>query len=245
MGLYDVPAFIELINLHNESQKIIYIGHSQGCGQFMALCSLQPEFCQKNFKGMVALGPAVFLDHIESKPMKLALHSGIEKVFKAFGIHDILGSPENTNPLTKVVCTLNKHICDLILKTLADRLPGKDDNQHRIKVFFSHFPSGSSVNSLLHLKKISLTKKFIQFKTDDVYPLEKINVPIYIHVGKDDLLVSTLDGEKFRDHLNPEFMKFYKEHDHMGHLTFFMTKGEDDYIKDVLSNVDEINKLSN
>lgn len=243
MGLYDVPAFVNLINSNNESPKIIYVGHSQGCGQFMALCSLKPEYCQGNFKGMIALGPAVFLDHIRSEFMNVALHSGIEKVFKAFGVNDIMGSPENTNPLTKVICTLNKYFCDYILKQLADKLPTTDDNQSRIKVFFSHFPSGSSVDSLLHLKKINLTKKFIQFKTDDEYPLKNVNIPIYIHVGKDDLLVSTQDGEKFRDNLNPEFVKYYKEHEHMGHLTFFMTNAKDDYVPDVLSNVNEINKL--
>ena len=60
MGKYDLPAFIQFIrktkNL-DPSEKITYVGHSQGNALLFYGMLKEPEFYKKNLKGIVSLSP--------------------------------------------------------------------------------------------------------------------------------------------------------------------------------------------
>lgn len=241
MGLNDDPVVIKYILEHNKKHsKIIYVGHSQGCNQFNVMCSLMPEFCKKNIKGMIALGPAILIDNNNAFELKLALKLGLINVFKLLRTREIF--PMRDSIATKIICHTFVFLCNKSIQYLSDADPVNDNNQKRINVYYSHYPSGTSLKTLNHFKKLIDKKKFVELDSDKEYPIENINVPMYIHVGKHDLLVTPKDARRYVDSLNKEYVKFYHEYDHIGHLTFFMIDGQDNYVVDVLDNINDIMK---
>lgn len=239
MGLKDIPAEVDyILNTNTNYSKVIYIGHSQGCTQFMALCSLLPNYCSNKIKGMIALGPAVFLGNYKSNEVKLAFELGLVRTYELLGIHEVF--PMRDSKVSKLICRLYIFLCNKGLQYLSDSHPKEDNNQDRMDVYYSHLPSGSSLKSIKHFKKLIDTRRFIRYDNNEDYPLDKINVPLYIHIGQHDLMVVPQDGQVFRDYLNKEYVKFYNEYDHLGHLGFVLTNGKDNLLQNVLKNIEDI-----
>lgn len=59
---YDFPTNIENIKEITGTEKVIYIGHSQGTTQAFAHFTENIEF-QNNFKVFIGLGPAIYVNH--------------------------------------------------------------------------------------------------------------------------------------------------------------------------------------
>lgn len=77
--------------------------------------------------------------------------------------------------------------------------------------------------------------------SDEAYPLHKVSVPVYIHAGRDDLLVDPKDAMRLYNSLNKEYAKAMYTHEYIGHLGFVLTQGQDNYIQTVLDDIDELN----
>ncbi|VEN35109.1 unnamed protein product, partial [Callosobruchus maculatus] len=60
VGYYDLPKMIDYVLRETGTQKLIYIGHSQGNTAFFAMASRRPEY-NKKIKVAVAAGPIVFI----------------------------------------------------------------------------------------------------------------------------------------------------------------------------------------
>lgn len=241
MGLHDLKSTISFIIEKTKHDKITYIGHSQGCSQFFALCSLQPEFCRGYVKAIVALAPATFLDNGSSNILTAMAHSRLDIILSKLGFNVILESQEGVNKFDKLVCELIPSLCNLFDQLIAD-MNVKDNNQDRLGVFYAHFPSGVGIKTISQFGKIIRQKRFMRLDNDEDYPVDKINVPMYLFIGKNDRLADVTDSRRFKALLNPEFVKLYEEYDDMGHLTFLMTNGKNSFTQDVLNTVDEINK---
>lgn len=69
IGIYDLPASIDYILNETGETKINYIGHSQGSLVFFIMASERPEY-QNKIELMHAIGPAVFIGHTTSSPMR-------------------------------------------------------------------------------------------------------------------------------------------------------------------------------
>lgn len=63
MGKYDLPAMVQEITKKTESEKISYVGHSQGTTQmFASLCSSDTsDFMNSKIDVFVALAPIVYI----------------------------------------------------------------------------------------------------------------------------------------------------------------------------------------
>lgn len=238
MGLYDLPALFKYIKKESSVGKLTYIAHSQGCAQVLALCSLKKETCEENLNGIVALGPAAFVGNAKSGVVYFFAKARIDKALELLRFTEILSSPESANPFTSWVCKTFKVICNGVLDLIGDDDP-QDNNQERIKVWYSHYPSGASLKSFRHFADNLREKRFMDYATQVDYPLENVSVPISIHVGEGDLLADVEDVRILKSKLRPEIVTFYKEYPNMGHMTFFMTKGLDSYIGDVVARVGE------
>jgi len=70
IGIYDVPNMIDYVLNETSSEKLQYIGHSQGTITFWIMCSERPEYCDKIIS-MNALAPVAFLDYIRSPLIKV------------------------------------------------------------------------------------------------------------------------------------------------------------------------------
>lgn len=241
MGMHDITSVTNYILSNTGLPNLTYIGHSQGCTQFMILCSNNPEFCAKNFNGFIALGPAIYLDHSTSYVLKALAELRIDIVLKSMGINSVFTSAEDTNFLTKTICKMFKLLCNGIADILADGVDAKN-NQDRLKVFYAHFPSGTSSKDFVAFGNLIRQKDFISPDSFKPYPLENFKVKTYAKIGLSDLLADPVDCKRLQKVLeNNGVLMDYKEYPNMGHLSFFMTDGNNTYIKDVIENVKSLN----
>ncbi len=172
MGLLDLPAMLNYILQKTNKEKLTYIGHSQGCSQFFALCSLNPEFCEQRIKGMLALGPAIYLDNGTANILTISAKFKLDAILESLGFHNILESPEKVNVFTRLICNNFTFLCKFADSIIADENP-LDNNQDRIKVFFAHYPSGMSTRSIHHFGEIIRTKKFVNIRFLSVFSIFK------------------------------------------------------------------------
>lgn len=240
MGLYDVPAVTDYILNLTEKEKLVYVGHSQGCGQFYVLCSLKPDYCSQKYKGIIALGPAVYVDNTESYLLKILVTVQLDKLVQFIGINSLFDSPENTYALTKILCSNLKILCNGVADLIADGFES-ENNQDRVQVFYSHFPSGTSVRDLMQFASMIRSKDFVTVERQR-YPIENFKVPVILKIGKSDLLADPKDCLRLKAQMEKNGVLLeHKEYEGMGHLSFFMTDGNNTFIQDVISNVKSIN----
>jgi lysosomal acid lipase/cholesteryl ester hydrolase len=62
-GIYDLPAMIDFVLTSTGSQKLFYVGHSQGCTASVVMLSTRPEYNQKIIQ-VHLLAPAVFMSNV-------------------------------------------------------------------------------------------------------------------------------------------------------------------------------------
>ena len=86
MGIYDIPAFIDhIISENSFSEKIIYIGHSQGTAQVHCALSENYEYMKAKIKLFIALGPVAKTHNLDSKLMHLCDFIKADKICLKLG----------------------------------------------------------------------------------------------------------------------------------------------------------------
>lgn len=240
MGLYDLPAMIDYILLKSHVSKLSYIGHSQGSTQLFAGLSEINDYYADKLNGFIALGPVTAMNNVKSSFVKVMAEYRIDSLFALLGINEILPSPESVNKFTSILCEKLLVLCDGMLELLSDS-NFHDDDQERLLVFISHFPAGTSQQTLKHLASIIREKDFVRLDGKK-YHLENVKIPVALFVGKDDKLATVEDNRILRNILlESNSLRFYKEYDNMGHATFFLNKN-DEYLNDVLRCLNDFDK---
>jgi lysosomal acid lipase/cholesteryl ester hydrolase len=234
MGLYDLPAMIDFILRTSKVAKISYIGHSQGTAQFFSAFSLNPNYFQTKINGFVGLGPITSLNNLKSTFLKFVAEYKIDSILQMLGLSEILPSPQSVHEFNSFLCEKIQTLCEGLFELLSDSNPSVDDRESML-VFISHFPSGTSLQSIMHFGEIIRNRKFASLETKEEYNLEKISgVPLCLLVGQDDKLSTVEDNRILRNILlKSEVLHFYKEYENMGHATFFLNKTSE-YLSDVL-----------
>jgi lysosomal acid lipase/cholesteryl ester hydrolase len=244
MGLFDIPSMVKFIQEETSShsgeiKKIIYIGHSQGTSQFFAGMSLLPEFYEKNFNGMIALGPVTNLKNIKSSLIKTMINYHLDYITDLSGFTEVFPNKYGVTVLEKLLCTYIPFICNKILEAFADSNT-EDDDKDRFKVFISHFPSGASYKSIKHFEQNIKNNSFASYGDNLPYDFSKPkNIKISLFVGGKDELATVKDNRIFKEILKKNgLLNFYKEYPLSGHLSFFISKGND-FMIDLIEKVKE------
>jgi len=244
MGLYDIPAmarFIqnETIPASGEIKKITYVGHSQGTSQFFAGMTLLPEFYEKSFNGFVALGPVAFMEYVSSKLIRDSLFFHLDYIFTKAGFVEMLPNVSAVSTFEKFICVHTPYLCNMALEAFADDNTD-DDDKDRFLVFLNHFPSGSSMKCLTHYAQSIKTKTFATFGDMVPYDFTKVkNMKIALFVGGQDELATVKDNRFFKTVLQKNgLLDFYKEYEKMGHLSYFVSIGNE-YMVDFVEKVKE------
>ena len=245
MGIYDLPAMIELIKIKSKVSKITYIGHSQGTTQMFVGFSEKSDFFNRNLNGFIGLGPVAQLNNIKSTFLKYMVDYGLDSLFKFLGINEVLPSPSSVNKMSSIICDNLFVLCTGMLENISDSNIN-NDNEKRFLVLMGHFPSGASLKSLNHFSTIIKNKDFVDFKYKKRYDYSsKVEIPVALLVGRDDKLATPEDARVIRNEfLENNNLHFYKEYENMGHATFFLTKTKE-YLIDVLKCVEDFNYLNN
>ena len=90
MGRYDLPSTIAKIQeIRRNDNRIILIGHSQGCASSLAGMSLNNDFYSQRVKLFIALAPVCKMIGLNSSFLKFAASSEVERLFYLAGMYSI------------------------------------------------------------------------------------------------------------------------------------------------------------
>ncbi len=262
MGKYDIPAKVDYISkfTHKNNGKVSYVGHSQGTSQlFSALCDHPHTNSSSHYTNQIdnfiALGPVTNISNLGSDILSKITHLNIDKFLMKFGLlNEFMPFSKRSQQIQNFICSsfgrkeIPSSFCYKVLEKLSDPEPDVNDPVGFMN-YIRTYSGGSSLKSMHHFSEIIRNKSFyninnnyeIKEKNDNTdpspYELDKIkHNGISLLIGKDDLLATVDDNRNLKSLLenNDLKLKFYKEYDKMGHLTF-LTSRTDEYIKDVLS----------
>ncbi|KAH8368276.1 hypothetical protein KR084_009253 [Drosophila pseudotakahashii] len=111
IGIYDIPAAIDLILRQTSQPSIQYIGHSQGSTVFFVMSSAKPEYATK-VKLMQSLSPTVFMQGARSPLLKFMglFKGGFKMLLNLLGGYKI-------SLKTKLIKQFRQNICSGSLLT--------------------------------------------------------------------------------------------------------------------------------
>lgn len=241
-GIYDLPAMINFIKSTSNVEKILFVGHSLGTTQLFAGYSIIPEYFSENLNGFIALGPVTFLHNLESEILKKMIDYKIDSFFKFLGLVELFKNTETTSNLQKLICAKFGILCKSLVNEISD-YNFTDDEFDRFYIFISHYPSGSSLKSTLHLAQNYRNKNFGMFDTNENYNLSNIkNFPVAIFLGQNDRLSTIKDNAILIDILKKNnSLDFYKVYENTGHVSFYVSK-TNIFMEDLLRKADEYSK---
>lgn len=230
MGIYDQTAVYKyLAKLYSEKPQleVTFIGNSQGTAQMFAGLSddESSEFLSKHTKRFIAVAPVVFLNHSPSYALQavgkaISQNSPlIEKNNSMLGMIEFARSPcvtqKNTfiKNLAHMFCHIDHSLTNWICGNIVPGMPMNlkiNDLMDDMDKLLNHYPSGSSIKTLLHFgQMINIPKeKFIFPKYDygkeqnlvkygqegvPVWDLSKINVEVALITGTEDMLANKVD----------------------------------------------------
>lgn len=242
MGTLDLPAIIDyILKINNYSEKIIYIGHSQGTCMLFSSMSILPNYFNKKIKLFIALAPVARLSNMKSRFLKFLKNVKFHKLLKTINQYEVFPDNEKSSSFNRWLSKKLPTISNLALEMISDdNINESNNNMERVSVYLSHYPAGASLQSIIHFIQIMDIKKFIQYDykleanmriygnpLPPEYNLKKVNkIPIALFGGKDDKLASVEDVEWLREQLDTNVI-FYSIYEKMGHLTFLLSKDMD------------------
>ncbi|XP_072016737.1 gastric triacylglycerol lipase-like [Amphiura filiformis] len=208
MAKYDLPASIDYALMFSKQKQVYYVGHSQGSTIGFAGFSQNKNLASK-IKHFFALGPVSTVGQMTS-PLRLLADflPEMEFVFKLLGVQDFMPSNAVTQWFASDVCS-GGH-ASLFCSNIIFVLCGYDEknlNMTRIPVYFSHCPSGTSVQDMIHFAQMVNSGKFQMYDygseeknmerynqtTPPLYDASKMTVPVSLYWGGQDWLADPSD----------------------------------------------------
>ncbi|KAG5667108.1 hypothetical protein PVAND_015107 [Polypedilum vanderplanki] len=209
IGLYDLPPMFNFSLEKSETEKINYVGHSQGCTAALVLLSENPEWNSK-FTQLHLLTPAVFLHHAKSPAYKIGIR--LQNFLTRLHKIDIGMLLRFGNQMQKFSKNNPKTILDLY-KQITCKIVGTNKGEIQLSLevlkLLSDFMSPTvSANQLRHFLQLYESGKFQKFdyKTRNIlkygsneppeFELKNIKVSTYLYHAEMDALVDTKSVEQ-------------------------------------------------
>jgi pimeloyl-ACP methyl ester carboxylesterase len=247
IGLFDVPAMIDNILEVTNSEKLIYISHSQGGASALVMLSIFPEYNQK-ISQLHLIAPSAYWGNFGNIN------------FKNFVIKPWLESFKNAKTYNQLASEFFKSFTDFMF-SFYDSLPktqfcqlfspllcGSNFNCSRNYVYeyVPKFLSRTvSMKQFLHFFQLIFSEKFRQFdygvKNIEIYGnseppeynLNNVLTKTYIYGGDEDGVVSLTDVKILKKQLKN--VKFSKTLHHYNHCDLiFGEKVKEDYFEKIL-----------
>ena len=170
MGLYDLPAVIEMIQEKTGGKQIAYVGYSMGTSEMFTALAIDSEWFADRLSIFVALGPVTKVSHTESGKYRAPAehYKEVTKVLNLMGLrNEILGSHSTLAAYNKMFCGISASMCR-IYEMLLYRNDEKLDDHARYAIWEAHAPGGSSVQSMKHYGQMIREDRFQVYSYD--YP---------------------------------------------------------------------------
>lgn len=154
MSAIDLPNIVDYILDQTSSQKLDFVGHSQGSLIMLVALDRSPQFRSKidNFH---ALAPISWLTHMKSPLKYIALSSFADKLIYHNWHMEIMSSANNytTAWLHDKFGGLSGNRDVPILTTLVGLNPRRYQ-LNKIKTYLTHFTSGTSIQNIMHFAQM-------------------------------------------------------------------------------------------
>ncbi|XP_042314718.1 lipase member M-like [Sceloporus undulatus] len=197
MGLYDLPAMINVIQQTTGQKQIYYVGHSQGATLGFLAFSLRPEVAAK-IKLFFVFAPAYTLHNSKGPVIRLLFFPDtILKII--FGTKEF--SLLNTSMRKQIAKICSYQPIQKLCAQALFLISGFDENSlnvSRVDVYTAHFPDFTSVKNILHFGQSAKTGKFRYFDygcknkekynqtSPPFYNIEAMTVPTAVWIGAND-----------------------------------------------------------
>ncbi|XP_037711024.1 lipase 1-like [Drosophila subpulchrella] len=157
IGLYDIPAAIDLILGQTNQPSIQYIGHSQGSTVFFAMCSLRPIYAAK-VKLMQSLSPTVIMKGLRSPVLKFMgiFKGGFRMLLNLIGGYKISLKNKLIDRFRQHICpasVLTSRIC-AIFEFVVCGFNWQSFNRTLSPIVEGHASQGCSAKQLHHLAQM-------------------------------------------------------------------------------------------
>jgi len=246
----DLKSSISYIKEETNKSKIILVVHSQGGSIFFSAASKNPSFFNANVQSIIALAPAVFINHSSNKffhaVSSLNLESLISHLPKV-GLVDVAGY----NVLSFAVCKLSgikfQSFAELVMSKNMDA-----ENLDRVPVLISHYPAGVNMKNVIHFVQLFTSGKFQAYDygekenlfrygttTPMEYPLDNYSSKVRTHLiaGSLDETVPAMDLERLCNELGTNCNTFDILEGYT-HYSFLIGKGYE-HIEKLIQYADE------
>ncbi|CAK1584937.1 unnamed protein product [Parnassius mnemosyne] len=240
IGYYDLPAMIDYVLQVTKTNKLKYVGHSQGTTSFFVMASEIPEYNSK-ISLMVALSPVAFMAHVKSPLVKLLapgtplLHS----MMQSLGVGEVLPDNSASRILRRVLCGVGP-LAEIFCSNLIFLFVGFDFGQLNVTnlpVLYGHIPSGASVKQLAHYGQGVVSEDFRQFDYGDSknldlyesnvppsYNLENIVAPVSLFYSEADWFTDPRDVNALYKRLGNVIDVYKVPYEQFSHLDFIIAK---------------------
>ncbi|XP_043845961.1 lipase member N-like [Dromiciops gliroides] len=206
MGKYDLPSVINFIVRKTGQEKLYFVGHSLGTTIGFIAFTTRPEVARR-IKMNFVLGPVASFKY--PKSIFASFFFLPQSVIKALWGHKgfLLEDSAKKTPSTELC---NRKIFSWLCSGFLSLWAGCDSknlNVSRTSIYFSHSPTGTSIQNILHLKQLFQSDELRAYdwgsKAENMrhynqnipplYDLTTMKVPTAIWAGGKDLLVDPLD----------------------------------------------------
>eukprot|EP00475_Leptophrys_vorax_P029339 TRINITY_DN4298_c0_g1_i1.p1 TRINITY_DN4298_c0_g1~~TRINITY_DN4298_c0_g1_i1.p1 ORF type:complete len:413 (-),score=102.22 TRINITY_DN4298_c0_g1_i1:116-1234(-) len=235
MAEQDLPAFVDYVLQSTGYASLGYIGHSEGTIQCFAALSELPELKEK-INVFIALAPVAFVSHQQSKVFSALEILHIDEIVKLLGGKEFLPSTDLIKTLGEFGCNgVFTGICKSILFAFFGKNSDIDQNLNssRIEIYISKTPAGTSVKNMVHWAQLVRSAKFQKYDygffsnlatygstSPPSWDLSKIETPMVLFTGGQDILADPYDVELLRQAVNPDYLVYQQTFPDYDHLDF-------------------------
>lgn len=209
IAIYDLSATVDYIVNETGHQRMYYSGHSMGTMIFWILLSEQPQYNDR-FHYMQALAPVAFLGNMKSAILRNVVKSidTLEVLFAMNGMFELFAHDTIQKATFKDLCLATlSNICFPVMEDVVGHGMGELNKTVLTRVF-GHFPAGTSLKIFSHTAQMVKSKRFAKYDfgagdnmklygsgAPPSYDLKSCRVPLSLHYGTEDGLVSVRDVE--------------------------------------------------
>lgn len=208
-ALYDVTSAIDHILATTGQEKVLYVGHSMGCTEFLTTMSMRPEYNDK-VSAAVLLAPPAYMDHA-TNPMFLMAHFGdlLDFLVHLIGMYEFLPNDLLLSLIGHAACNDEHPLLEWACANFAYLFLGMhagNMNETMMSVYLDHLPEGTSTRPFLHYAQLFLSEKFESYdfgrkgnlehygsEDHPDYDLAKVTVPTALFYGTGDDLADPID----------------------------------------------------
>ncbi|XP_062544060.1 lipase 3-like [Armigeres subalbatus] len=211
IGYYDVPASIDYVLDKTNSERLHYVGFSQGTLVSFVATSSRPEYNDKIIQ-MQEISPAAYLGEPLSIFIRLLslLAPGLADGYFASGANQFLPFWKGQYDFYNTVCPAPAQtLCRILLNDVVGANPRQLDPK-TLRIFLGHFPSGAGILQILHYAQAFKDGIFRRYDYGDDeqnraiygtkevprYNVSKITAPVRIYYGYNDNVIPYVNVQR-------------------------------------------------